>query len=78
MGDLNSRRGRVSGIDAKGKFAVVRGQVPMAEILRYEPDLRSITSGKGFYVATFSHYEELPSHLAQKVIAESKMVEEEE
>ena len=78
MGDLNSRRGRVSGIDTKGKSSVVKGQVPMGEILRYEPDLRSLTSGKGYYVASFSHYEELPAHLAQKVIAESKVEEEEE
>jgi elongation factor G len=78
MGDVNSRRGRVGGVEARGKNAVIKAQVPMAEILRYEPDLRSMTSGKGSYTATFSHYEELPAHLAQKVIDESKMHEEEE
>jgi elongation factor G len=78
MGDINSRRGRVSGVDSKGKYAVVKGQVPMSEILRYEPDLRSMTSGKGNYVAVFSHYEELPTHLAEKVISGAKLEEEED
>jgi elongation factor G len=78
MGDINSRRGRVSGVDSTGKYAVVKGQVPMSEILRYEPDLRSMTSGKGNYVAVFSHYEELPTHLAEKVISGAKLEEEED
>ena len=78
MGDINSRRGRVSGAERRGKNAVIKGQVPMAEILRYEPDLRSMTSGKGSYVATFLRYDELPQHLAQKVIDAAKMEEEEE
>lgn len=77
MGDMNSRRGRVLGIDSKGKNSIVRAQVPQAEVLRYEPDLRSMTSGKGSYTASFSHYEEVPHNLQQKIIDENKKSQEE-
>ena len=80
IGDLNGRRGRVLGVDALGKSQVVRCQVPLAEVLRYSSDLRSITSGRGQFTMRVSHYEEVPAAIAEKVISESKkeMGEEEE
>jgi len=80
IGDLNGRRGRVLGVDALGKSQIVRCQVPLAEVLRYSSDLRSITSGRGQFTMKVSHYEETPAVIAEKVIAESKkeMGEEEE
>ena len=81
IGDLNGRRGRVLGVDALGKSQIVKCQVPLAEVLRYSSDLRSITSGRGQFTMKVSHYEEIPAAIADKVIAESKKevgVEEEE
>lgn len=72
IGDLNSRRGKVLGVDAKGSSQVIKAQVPMAEVLRYASDLRSMTSGRGEFQSEFSHYEELPQHLTEKVQAEAK------
>ncbi len=72
MGDLNSRRGRVAGMDSEAKGEIINAQVPMAEILRYSPDLTSITGGRGSFSVEFSHYEELPGNLADKVIEEAK------
>jgi len=72
IGDLNSRRGRVLGMDTNGTNQVIKGQVPLAEILKYAPDLRSMTSGRGNFTYTESHYEEVPSYIADKIIAESK------
>ena len=72
MGDLNSRRARILGIDRKGKNAVIRAQVPLVEVLAYEPSLRSITAGKGSFSIEFSHYEEVPQHIAQKIIEEAR------
>jgi elongation factor G len=77
IGDLNSRRGRVMGMDTKGHHQVIKGQVPLAEILRYAPDLRSITSGRGSFTYTFSHYEEVPAPIAEKIVAQSKKDKEE-
>jgi len=68
MGDLNGRRGRVLGMDTKGKNQVVRANVPLVEILTYAPDLRSMTGGRGVFSMRFSHYDEVPSQLAQKII----------
>jgi elongation factor G len=72
IGDLNSRRGKVLGMDTKGHTQVIKSRVPMSEVLKYAPDLRSITSGRGEFHMEFSHYEELPAHLAEKVIKETK------
>ncbi len=72
IGDLNSRRGKVLGVDPKGGTQVIRALVPMAEVLRYSPDLRSMTSGRGAFTMEFDHYEELPAHLAEKVIKEAE------
>jgi elongation factor G len=67
IGDLNSRRGRPQGMEPAGGMTEVRAEVPMAEMLTYAPDLRSITGGRGDYAMEFLRYEEVPSHLAQKV-----------
>lgn len=72
IGDLNSRRGKVLGVDAKGNVQVIKAQAPMAEVLRYASDLRSMTSGRGEFQSEFSHYDELPPHLMEKVQAEAK------
>ncbi len=77
IGDLNSRRGRVLGMDTNGSNQVIKGQVPLAEILKYAPDLRSMTSGRGNFTYTESHYEEVPAYTAEKIIAESKKDKEE-
>ena len=71
IGDLNSRRGKVVGVEPKANSQVIRSVVPMAEVLTYANDLKSMTSDRGMFTMEFSHYEEVPSHLAQKVIAES-------
>jgi elongation factor G len=76
MGDLSSRRGRPLGTEAVGGMTEVKAEVPMAEVLTYAPDLRSLTGGQGEYTMEFLRYEEVPSHLAQKVVA--KVREEEE
>jgi elongation factor G len=79
MGDMNSRRGKVQGMTPMGANQLIRVQVPMAEMLNYMPTLNSITGGRGSYTMAMSHYEEVPAHLIQKVIAENKKeaVEEE-
>ncbi|MDP8942961.1 MAG: elongation factor G [Actinomycetota bacterium] len=69
IGDLNSRRGRPLGMEPRGSMTEVKAEVPMAEMLSYAPDLRAITGGRGDYTMEFARYEELPAHLAQKVIA---------
>jgi len=69
-GDLNSRRGRIMGMEPAGPGRqMVRAQVPEAEILRYSTDLRSMTGGRGSYSQRFSHYEEVPEHVAQQIVA---------
>ena len=75
MGDLNGRRGKVMGMDAEGKYQVIKAQVPMAEVLRYALDLNSITGGRGTFTMEHSHYEELPAQLAEKVIAAAQVEE---
>lgn len=72
IGDLNKRRGRVLGMDQKDGMQHIKAQVPMSEILRYATDLRSMTQGRGSFVSTFSHYEEVPAMIAEKIIAETK------
>jgi elongation factor G len=76
IGDLNSRRGRIVGMEPAGETAVVRASVPMSEMLTYEPSLRSMTGGRGGYSMEFSHYEEVPSFIADKVVKEAKTEKE--
>jgi len=75
IGDLNSRRGRVLGMDSEGKKQIVRANVPLAEILKYAPELRSMTAGRGMFTMKFSHYEEVPAQLQEKIIEASKVEE---
>jgi elongation factor G len=71
IGDLNSRRGRPQGMEPAGAMTEIKAEVPMAEMLTYAPDLRSITGGQGDYTLEFLRYEELPAHLADKVTSKS-------
>lgn len=72
MSDLNTKRAKVHGMSPEdGGFTVIDAEAPLAEVLRYATDLRSITQGRGTFEMKFDHYEEVPAHLAQKVIAES-------
>lgn len=70
MGDLNGRRGKVLGMDSAGKNQIIKAQVPMSEFLTYAPDLRSMTGGRGIYTMEFSHYDEVPTHIADKIVEE--------
>jgi elongation factor G len=73
IGDLNAKRGRILGMEPQGNGTTVVGaQVPQAEIQRYASDLRSMTSGRGTFSTAFSHYEEVPPHVVERVIAEAK------
>jgi elongation factor G len=78
IGDLNSRRGRVLRVDAKGNYQMIEANVPMSEMLKYAPDLNSKTGGRGTFTMEFSHYEEVPAQLAEKVIAQAKKDKEKE
>ena len=75
MGDLNKKRGRVLGMEAQGSFQVVKAMVPLAEMFRYATDLRSMTQGRASFTMSHAHYEEVPAHLAEAIIAESKKEE---
>jgi elongation factor G len=76
IGDLNGRRGRPLGMEPNGSMTDIKAEVPMAEMLNYAPDLRSITGGRGDYTMEFARYEEVPAHLAQKVISAADTEEE--
>jgi len=76
IGDLNGRRGRPLGMEPKAGMTEIKAEVPMAEMLNYAPDLRSITGGRGDYTMEFLRYEEVPTHLAQKVISAAGAEEE--
>lgn len=78
MGDLSSRRGRVQGMDAVGKQQAIRAQVPMAEMLEYASTLKSITSDRGSYTMSFSHYDEVPGQIQEKLVAAAKAAKGEE
>jgi elongation factor G len=75
IGDLNSRRGRPLGMEPAGGMTEIKAEVPMAEMLSYAPDLRSLTAGQGEYSMDFERYEEVPGHLAQKVVEEARSEE---
>jgi len=78
MGDLNSRRGRVQGMEPMGHQQMIKAQIPLAEVLSYAPDLNSMTGGRGTYTLEFSHYDDVPAHLAQKVVDELNAKREEQ
>ncbi|RMD89591.1 MAG: elongation factor G [Calditrichaeota bacterium] len=69
MGDISSRRGKILGMEAEGPFQVIKAKVPLAELYRYSTTLRSLTQGRGIHRRKFSHYEEVPNEIAQKLIA---------
>ena len=77
MGDISSRRGRISGMDSDGHFQIIKAQVPLAELYKYSSNLRSLTSGRGSHKRSFSHYEEVPKEVEQKVIDEYNKSREE-
>ena len=76
MGDLNSRRGRVEGVDAEEEMQTIKARVPLAEMLTYGSTLRSITQGRGSFHMEYSHYEEVPKQSQEKIIAEAKKAKE--
>lgn len=78
MGNLSSRRGKILGMDSDGPFQIIKANVPLSELYKYSTHLRSITSGRGLYKRSFSHYEEVPKEVEAKVIEEYKKSREEE
>ena len=68
-GDIKSRRGRIMGMEVKGKQQIVKAQVPLSEMFKYANDLRSMTGGRGMYIMHFSHYEEVPHKVSSSIIA---------
>jgi len=77
IGDLNSKRGRVQGVEGKSKSQVIRAKVPLAEMLKYASELKSMTGDRGDYSMVFSHYEEVPAHIQEKIVEQSKKEKEE-
>lgn len=77
IGDMNSRRGKVLGMEPKGKMNQVNSEVPLSEMLAYAPDLRSMTGGRGDYSMELLRYEEVPAHLSQKIIEQVQAEKEE-
>ncbi|HHT9118324.1 MAG TPA: elongation factor G [Candidatus Hypogeohydataceae bacterium YC38] len=77
-GNLTSRRGRIIGMDSLGHLQVIKASIPMAEVTRYETELKSMTGGQGSYTVEFSHYDVVPAHIAQTIIAQGKKEEKEE
>ena len=76
MGDMNSRRGKIIGVESRGNNQVVKASVPMAEVLRYAPDLRSMTGGRGTFTMEYDHYEEVPGQIAEKIIEAARKEKE--
>jgi elongation factor G len=77
LSDLNTRRAQVLGMDQIGDNSVVTAQVPLAEMQRYVSDLRSITQGRGIFSLEYSHYQQVPNHLTEQIIAASQREAEE-
>lgn len=77
MGDINSKRGRILGMEPQGKYQLIRAQVPLSEMYRYAIDLKSITQGRGSFKMEFAQYEEVPAHIAEKVIEAAKAAADE-
>jgi elongation factor G len=77
MGDLNTKRARVQGMDQEGNKSIVTALAPLAEMQRYATDLRSLTQGRGVFTMELDHYEDVPSHLTQEIIEAHKREQEE-
>jgi len=78
MGDLTGRRGRLQGMDMKRGMQIIKAQVPMAEMVTYAPVLTSMTGGRGSFHMEFSHYDEVPAHITQKIVEETQKDSKEE
>jgi elongation factor G len=78
MGDISSRRGKIMGMDTEGRFQVINAKVPLSELYKYSTALRSMTAGRGIHNRSFSHYEDVPAEISEKIIAEAKKEKEEE
>ena len=78
IGDLNGRRGKVLGVEPENSKQHISAHVPQAEVMTYAPELTSITGGRGIFTVLFDHYEEVPPHLRDKIIAERKKEAEQE
>ncbi len=78
MGDISSRRGKISGMDSEGPFQIIKAKIPLAELYKYSTHLRSLTSGRGIHFRKFSHYEMVPKEIEAKIIEEYKKSKEEE
>jgi elongation factor G len=78
MGDMNSRRGRILGMEPSEGFQKIKASVPMSEMLKYSIDLRSMTQGRGSFTMKFDHYEEVPAHISEQVVAAAKAAKEEQ
>ena len=78
IGDLNSKRGKILGVDANDDNQNVRAHVAMASILNYAQELRALTSGRGIFVMEYDHYDVVPDHLTAKIIEEAKKETKEE
>jgi len=77
-GDINSRRGRIMGMDIKGRSQIVKAQVPLSEMFKYANDLRSITGGRGVYIMRPSHYEEVPHKITSNIISQYQATKKQE
>ena len=77
MGDLNTRRARVLGMDQAGTKSIVKAEAPLAEMQTYTADMRSMTQGRGMYSMKFLHYGRVPAHMQEQIIAKAKAAEEE-
>jgi elongation factor G len=71
ISDLNGKRAKVLGMTPDGAMTTIDAQAPLAEVQRYSADMRSLTQGRGYFTMEFAHYEEVPAHMAQKVIEEA-------
>ncbi len=78
MGDISSRRGKISGMDAEGPFQIIKAKVPLADLYKYSTQLRSLTSGRGIHIREFSHYEPVPKDVESKIIADYNKAREED
>src|SRR5207302_6735522 len=78
MGDVNTRRGRLSGTDSMGKYSVIKAQMPLSEVQQYEATLRSMTQGRGSFTMEFSHREIVPAQIQEKIVKDSGFVATEE
>ena len=72
IGDLNSRRGHIMGMEPRGNAQVIRAQVPLAEMFGYATDLRSFTQGRAIFTMQFSHYAEVPASIAAEIVARKR------